>query len=330
MKIKLLFTCSALLCAFYSNAQCAPDEVALQVGTPCDDGNPATFYDIEDGNCGCAGISVTGTAEYKITDGNDDVEENLSDGTIGFSSSDLELGQDGSTAQMVGIRFNFIQIPKNATISSAYIQFAVKGTTSERDPTNVEIVGEKVGNSVPFAGAINNLSERPATTAKAFWDEVPVWQNNDDAGEDQKTPDLVEIVQEIVNLEDWAALNSMTFLISGEGSREAKSLERGGSDSKQPATLIINYDASGLLSTSDFNKAKIKIYPNPASQLVNIQSDKTIENISLYSILGHKVLSVKPNKSVTNLNISQLKSGVYFIHVKQNNSQVNTRKLVVE
>ena len=330
MKIKLLFTCSALLCAFLSNAQCDPEEIAPEVGTPCDDGNPATYYDMADGNCGCAGILVSGTAEYKITDGNDDVEENLSEGTIGFSSSDLELGQDGSTAQMIGIRFNNIQLPKNATILSAYIQFAVKGTTSERDPTNVEIVGEKVGNSMPFADAANNVSERTATTAKAFWDEVPVWENNDDAGDAQKTPDLVDIVQEIVNLEDWAALNSMTFLISGEGSREAKSLERGGSDSKQPATLIINYDASGLLSTSDLSKSTVSIYPNPANDLVNIHSDKTIENISLYSILGREVLSIKPNANTTSLNVSQLKSGVYFIHLKQNNNLVKTQKLIIQ
>ena len=155
---------------------------------------------------------------------------------------------------------------------------------------------------------------------------IPVWSNIDDATDDQKTPDLKVIVQEIVDLQDWEALNSMSFIITGSGSREARSYD--GSTSKAPK-LLITYKSNSL-STSKFNKASIKIYPNPASHLVNIQSNKNIDNVSLYSILGQKVLSINPNSSVTNFDISQFKSGLYFIHITQNNNQVSIKQLIIK
>ncbi|PQB07707.1 hypothetical protein BST83_11470 [Polaribacter filamentus] len=295
-------------------------------GTPCDDGNPETSDDVEDGNCNCAGTPDIAPLEYEVSDNNDDAEENEGNGSIGLTSSDLELGQDHSTKQIVGIRFNSIDIPKNVEILSAYIQFTVKGITSNEDPTSVSIKGEKVPNSETFSDTAFNISQRPTTTEAVDWTNIPVWSNIDDASADQKTPDLKAIVQEIVDLQDWQALNSMSFIISGTGSREARSHD--GSSSRAPK-LFITYK-SNTLSTSKINKASTKVYPNPASNLVYIQSNKNIENVSLYSILGQKVLSINPKNNAANLDIAPFKSGIYFIHLKQNNNQVSIHQLIIK
>jgi len=71
------------------------------------------------------------------------------------------------------------------------------------------------------------------------------------------------------------------------------------------------------------------IFPNPVKNgLVNIQSQSnTIKNISIYDVTGRKVYQ---NKTTTNqLNISNLKIGLYFVKVKQD-GKIATRKLVVE
>ena len=44
-----------------------------------------------------------------------------------------------------------------------------------------------------------------------------------EAGEDQQTPDLAAIVQEIINREGWQEGNAMAFIFNGSGTRTAES-----------------------------------------------------------------------------------------------------------
>src|SRR5688572_6726926 len=60
----------------------------------------------------------------------DTAEERTSTGYMYMTSSDLELTADGSTAQIVGIRFPGVAIPKGATITAAYIQLRVDELSS--------------------------------------------------------------------------------------------------------------------------------------------------------------------------------------------------------
>ena len=67
--------------------------------------------------------------DIRVTSGGDDVGES-STGSMSINSSDLELTYDNNT-QLVGIRFKGVNIPKNATILNAYIQFKVNEVNSE-------------------------------------------------------------------------------------------------------------------------------------------------------------------------------------------------------
>jgi len=66
------------------------------------------------------------------------------------------------------------------------------------------------------------------------------------------------------------------------------------------------------LSINDFEiKPEIKITPNPASDFININTDTELTSVSLYNIVGQQV--IKLENSVDKINISHLKSGVYFL-----------------
>ena len=52
-----------------------------------------------------------------------DAEEQVQDGRVSLSSSDLELGEDKGRPQEVGIRFEELSLPRGATILSSHIQF---------------------------------------------------------------------------------------------------------------------------------------------------------------------------------------------------------------
>lgn len=180
------------------------------------------------------------TFEFKkqIITGTDDAEERQTGGTIDITSSDIELVFDGSTVgnQTVGLRFTGIDIPKDATIVSAYIQFWVDEIQTAT--TNLTIRGEANDNSPTFSAAAFNISTRTKTTASVAWSNLPLWPTLNAAGPDQRTPDISSVVKEIMGRGGWNQGNALTILINGSGRRNAHAYE--GSTTMAPQ-LIINY-----------------------------------------------------------------------------------------
>ena len=158
--------------------------------------------------------------DIQVTSGNDDVEEQ-STGTMYTNSSDLELIYDSNT-QVVGLRFKGVNIPRNATILNAYIQFKVDETTSMASTLTVQ--GEASPNATAFTSTARNLSTRPRTTRTVAWTPV-AWSTLGARGVDQRTPNMAPVIQEIVNQSNWVSGNSLVTIITGTGSRVAESYE---------------------------------------------------------------------------------------------------------
>ncbi|KQB42262.1 leucine-rich repeat domain-containing protein [Flavobacterium aquidurense] len=73
------------------------------------------------------------------------------------------------------------------------------------------------------------------------------------------------------------------------------------------------------LETSDFEFSNyFTLYPNPASDILNFNTkqDITIQSLVIYDILGQLVIAVPNAKSATNIDVSKLRTGNYFIKVK--------------
>lgn len=201
---------------------CNDSDPTIYPGAPCDDGNAATSNDQYNSICVCEGIIGGGTTtlEISIADGDDDAEEYVSNGSMHLSSGDLEMADDGSTNQIVGLRFNGLNIPNGAAIANAYIQFTVEDQST--NSTNLTINGEAAGNAAAFSSTAFDLSNRTTTSAAVNW--IPAtWPTVSAAGIDQQTPDLTTIVQEIVNQGSWITGSSMVFLVTGTGERSAES-----------------------------------------------------------------------------------------------------------
>ncbi len=178
------------------------------------------------------------TLSIPISTGQDDVEEKEASGIVIIGSLDLDFVRSGGN-QTVGLRFNGLSIPQGAMIANAYIQFTANDTRSET--TSLTIEGEAVDNAMVFARANGNVSSRPRTTSSVAWVPAP-WTIVGEAGNDQRTSDLSSIVQEIVNRSGWTSNNSLAFIISGTGKRDARSFE--GSQADAPV-LHIEYADTG-------------------------------------------------------------------------------------
>ncbi|MCE2788275.1 MAG: PhoX family protein [Saprospiraceae bacterium] len=227
-------------------------------GQSCDDNNPATASDAYTTYCVCQGLPLADTITIQLITGNDDAEQNSSSGTLSTTSTDLEMVMDGTTQQVIGIRFKNIPILKNSLIEEASIQFTADEVTTAA--TSIWIHGEKAASAQPYnTGDLYNISERVKTTDSVSWG-VPAWNSIGESGPNQKTPDLSSIVQEIINQNDWASGNDLSFIITGSGSRVADSFEGGSNNAPklQIAYRLQNVNNVGIGVTDPATKLQVK------------------------------------------------------------------------
>lgn len=68
-----------------------------------------------------------------------------------------------------------------------------------------------------------------------------------------------------------------------------------------------------VLSSDSFAVSNVKLYPNPTSNVLNIESEGTIQNIAIFNVLGQEVVNKSTNESSIRLDVSGLNAGVYVI-----------------
>jgi uncharacterized repeat protein (TIGR02543 family) len=169
--------------------------------------------------------AMPGEYSAAIASSSDDAEEFVNDpAVIGFpagttytTSSDLELSYDTGSGtgsnQVIGLRFTGVTVPAGATITEAYIQFTARETDSTN--TTLTIFAQDHANPDTFvaAQANNNISDRARTAASVTW--TPAAWSAGASGAAERTPNLAELVQAVVDLGDWAEGNAIAFIITG-------------------------------------------------------------------------------------------------------------------
>ncbi|MBA4260272.1 MAG: bilirubin oxidase, partial [Chitinophaga sp.] len=90
-----------------------------------------------------------------------------------------------------------------------------------------------------------------------------------------------------------------------------------------------------LTSVSEIalNDLSIKIYPNPASSVLNIQikseNDKESFQLNVFDALGKLVFSEKLTLPQSQINTSTWSKGIYFVELRQSNNSIHS-KLIIE
>ncbi len=131
------------------------------------------------------------------------------------------LGAKYRGQQTVGLRFTDVDIPKDALILNAYIQF--DSWSPSTDSTSLYIWTEDVADAPPIVQINYNISSRVKTAESVPWIDIPAWSNGGQHGPNQQTPELTSIIQPIVDKTGWMSGNSICFIIQGFGLRLATS-----------------------------------------------------------------------------------------------------------
>lgn len=153
--------------------------------------------------------SVSPEIITSISQATDDAYEIAS--TVNSSSTTLKLSQSTNTVSL-GLRYQDLNIPRGALITNAYIRFSSSGFNS--GTTSLTFSGELIGNSITFSETSNNISARTKTANSVLWDTDNVWPVSN---ETTVSPDLSNIVQEIVNQSGWCGGNSLNIIVDGQG-----------------------------------------------------------------------------------------------------------------
>lgn len=129
--------------------------------------------------------------------------------------------------------------------------------------------------------------------------------------------------------------NQLTFLNSYSGN----SFTTFGEDNQKDLYIAgrqsgIVYKINGsVASVSDFDKS-FRIYPNPASDKVFIDSqnsDVRIQQISIYDLSGKLVLDRKTGfENEISLDVSSMASGLYIMKITDSNQSKSTHKLKID
>lgn len=165
------------------------------------------------------------TIEKRVAAGNDDAEERSSDGAMILNGPGLEMAYDddpNNLTDTVAMRFTSVAIPQGAAVASAYVQFEVDETGSSS--ASLTVRGEDVDDAAAFSSTANDITSRTVTTAEVAW-SPSAWTVVGEAGNDQRTPDLASIIQEIIDRPGWTSGNTLVIIITGSGTRTAEAYD---------------------------------------------------------------------------------------------------------
>jgi hypothetical protein len=69
------------------------------------------------------------------------------------------------------------------------------------------------------------------------------------------------------------------------------------------------------VSTEQLNDTKFKVYPNPTSGQLRVESNHSIQRLFIRDMQGRLILMVQPNAETYDLNLSALSKVVYIVEI---------------
>ncbi len=130
-------------------------------------------------------------------------------------------------------------IPPAATIEQAWVQFETDELQTGAAALTLE--GQTTPQAPTFQAAANNVSGRPRTAASIAWSPVP-WTLVGEQGPNQRTPSLVNVIQELVDAGSWASGDPVVLIVTGSGRRTARSFD---GEAAGAPLLHVEYAGSG-------------------------------------------------------------------------------------
>lgn len=187
------------------------------------------------------GCAIIEDDSYQVSAGSDDAEQQGVGKQASTSSSTLNLESD---EKYIGVRFNGINVPQGAEISSAVLRFRTKNSKS--GSAKIKINAQDIDDALTFSRTQNDLSSRSMTTKAVTW-TLSNWSKN----QDYDTVDVSSLLQAVVGRTGWAAGNSVVFRLEHMEGSDLQLTSFNDSQSNAPR-LLVSYQ------TNDYAPAELR------------------------------------------------------------------------
>ncbi len=110
----------------------------------------------------------------------------------------------------------------------------------------------------------------------------------------------------------------------------------GDGNTDNPRTITVVTDATYIASfmsvvgIDESALTEIALYPNPASDILNITSSETISEIEIVNTLGQVVKRIEVNSDNAVCDVEELKAGVYVVRIRTASATLSQRKFIKE
>jgi type IV pilus assembly protein PilY1 len=168
-------------------------------------------------------------------------ENNDKNKTVTNTGTSLTVGNN----QKLGLRFQSIPFPKNATVMEAYLEFTASANSS--GSFYVDLYAHNTNNSAAIPNTKGNISGRTRTTATSRWNISDNWQTDNT----YRSPELKTLIQQVFDRSGWVEGNALTLLVYGNSSATNRSIfSFDGSGARAPK-LVLKVASNPLISAPD-------------------------------------------------------------------------------
>ena len=232
-------------------------------------------------------FNATNSSDDGIRLQNDGVFNN--DGAIGIDGSGSEDIETETVASFIntanstfapGSSIGDLEIRDDFDLGAATVTFEINGTTAATDYDQIKA-----------STSSNTFTIGPSTKINLVWGYTP------------SVGDKFDIIDASGTLSGAIDMLNVT------------------SSHNVTVTVVDNdleVEVIAVLSANDVDISDFKIYPNPASDILHIETHNNIQitSVHIYNILGKQVLN---KKTINNgIDVSNLKKGVYMIEIVSN------------
>lgn len=231
---------------------------------------------------------------------------------VSFSSFTL-FAQNGTCIPSIGV--DCVTIPNfidSVSTTFAVMNFTNNGTDCNTQDQNYadyqnKIAGEQAGGSFNLHVGLNH--SLPAYLA--------IWVDwNDDltfsSGEQIFLPSGLTVMENIVvNVPLTATTDTVIMRIRCSPVSSIGACDSVGAGETEDYRLIV-LDPTGIAAAEDFTW---NISPNPAEDLLVIEVEKEFAEIVIFDVLGNEVLRMISDNGKSQIDISALPRGAYFVRV---------------
>ncbi|MCL7754469.1 T9SS type A sorting domain-containing protein [Polaribacter sp. Z022] len=137
-------------------------------------------------------------------------------------------------------------------------------------------------------------------------------------------------VVKAVTTGSWGTLSipfsDFTAITAGINFNDIGQLVLSATGATNPVYIDNIYFSNGsVLNTNTFALASLKIYPNPTTNFINLNSQSNIQKVEIYNVLGAKVKTLNTDDKNVLIDVSLLKKGIYLLRYNIDNSVGTSR-----